>query len=132
MEILETFDKYLNVSRNQAYNQFLDERNLKIMKVMLSIFGFITAVMFAVNLAEDEAFNIPVILSLINFIIIVSLIIFYKKLFNLSNIRRYIFIFLIFQLFFLLLLIFPDRTKLKITKRIQLKIQRVKYFALTL
>lgn len=99
MEILETFDKYLNVSREQAYNQFLDERNIKIFRVMLWIFAFFSALIFTINLSEKESFDISAALLLLNLIIIVSLIIVNKKLINLSNVRRFVFFFLIFQLF---------------------------------
>lgn len=99
MEILETFDKYLNVSREQAYNQFLDERNIKIFRVMLWIFAFFTALIFTINLSDNESFGISAALILLNLIIIVSLIIVNKKLINLSNVRRFVFFFLIFQLF---------------------------------
>ncbi len=99
MELIETFDKYLTLPREQAYNQYLDERNLKIFKVMLVIFSFIYSIAVIVNLVDNQSLNLALIITLINLIFIISARILFKKFFNLSNIRRSIFIFLILQLF---------------------------------
>ncbi len=99
MEILDTFDRYLTVSRSQAYNQFLDERNLRVFRVVLWIYSFLTAIFFTALLATTKSFGLSAFLLLINLMLLVGSRIAYKKLFNLSNIRKYIFFFLIFQLF---------------------------------
>ncbi len=98
MEILETFDKYLIVPRNQAYNQYLDERNLRIFKAVLIIFALIIVIMTIVNLFSLRSFNISLILCVLNLIILAVARIKYGHFFNISNIRRYLFIFLISQL----------------------------------
>ncbi len=99
MELIETFDKYLTLPREQAYNQYLDERNLKIFRTMLIIFSFIIAIAVTVNLVDNHSFNLALIISLMNMIVIIFAIAGYKKLFNLSNVRRSVLVFLILQLF---------------------------------
>lgn len=99
MELIETFDRYLTLPREQAYNQYLDERNLKIFKVMLAIFSVIFAIAVTVNLVDNHSFNLALFLEIVNLIAIISAMVIYKKFFNVSNIRRSIFIFLILQLF---------------------------------
>lgn len=98
MAILETFDRYLTIPREQAYNQYLDERNLRIFKVILLIFAFIFAIMFTVNLATNKSINIALILTLLSLTLLVAARMIYKNLFNISNIRKSVFIFLVFQL----------------------------------
>ncbi|MEO8210209.1 MAG: PP2C family protein-serine/threonine phosphatase [bacterium] len=98
MAILETFDRFLTVPRDRAYNQYLDERNLRIFKVILLIFMLIIAVMSIVNLVNLKSVNIALIVSVLNLIILAAARIRYNKIFNISNIRKYVFIFLIFQL----------------------------------
>ena len=99
LELIETFDKYLTLPREQAYNQYLDERNLKIFKVILFVFEFIFSILFIVNLATNQSLNVALILIGINLLSIGTALFIYKKVFTISNIRRYIFIFLISQLF---------------------------------
>lgn len=99
MELIETFDKYLTLLREQAYNQYLDERNLKIFRVMLTIFAFIFVIAIIINLADNQSLNLALILTFINLIAIVFARFSYKKLFTVSNIRRSVFVFLILQLF---------------------------------
>ncbi len=98
MELIETFDKYLSLPREAAYNQYLDERNLKIFRVMLFIFEFIFGLILIINLATLQTFNAALVLAIINLLLMGIALLFYKKMFNLQNIRRYIFIFLILQL----------------------------------
>lgn len=99
MEIIETFDRFLTLPREQAYNQYLDERNLKIFKVMLTIFSIIFTIAVTVNLVDNQSLNLALVLGFLNLIAIITAMVIYKKYFNVSNIRRSIFIFLILQLF---------------------------------
>ncbi len=98
MELFERFDKYLDLPREEAYNQYLDERNLNIFKVILLILAPVFAIIFTVNLADNESFNISLVLTLITLIAITAARIFYNKIFNIFNVRKSIFIFLVFQL----------------------------------
>jgi serine phosphatase RsbU (regulator of sigma subunit) len=99
LEIIETFDRFLTLPREQAYNQYLDERNLKIFKVMLTIFSIIFTIAVTVNLVDNQSLNLALVLGFLNLIALITAMVIYKKYFNVSNIRRSIFIFLILQLF---------------------------------
>ena len=98
MNLFDSINQYLNYPREQAYNLFLDKKNLKIFKVVLNIFILITVISSAVNIGTNQTLNFAIILSLINLILLVSFRVIYKRYFNTGNIRRSIFIFLIFQL----------------------------------
>ena len=98
MNLFDSIDQYLNYPREQAYNLFLDKKNLKIFKVVLNIFILISVISSAVNIGTNQTLNFSLILSLINLILLVSFRVIYKRYFNTGNIRRSIFIFLIFQL----------------------------------
>ncbi len=98
MNLLETFDSYLSLPREEAYNQYLDARNLKIFKVILSLVGLAFAIIFIVNLVDKHTFNLSLVLGFVNLAVIIIARIIYKKAFNISNIRKYVFIFLIVQL----------------------------------
>ena len=91
---LVSFDKYLDYSRSDAYNIFRNEKNLITLKRFLFfaifVFGFITIIEFSEHVGE-----VSPLLYLIFTIIILLLRIYYKKIFNLQNIRRNIFYVLI-------------------------------------
>lgn len=97
METIDTFDRFLNLPRERAYNQFLDERNLKIFRVILYIFEFIYSIVVVINFSQHESLNIGLILSIVNFTLLSIALVFYKKIFRLENIRKYIFAFLLIQ-----------------------------------
>ncbi len=99
MDLLERFDKYLDLPREEAYNQYLDERNLKIFRVILPIIAIAFLIIFIINIGENRTFNIGLVLTIITLIVLTGARIFYKKLFDVKNVRKFIFIFLIFQLF---------------------------------
>lgn len=94
---LETFDKYLLFSRDQALNQFLDEKNYRIFKVILWILTGVCSILLIVNIADAGNFNFSLFLVIINLLFIITLLLFYKKFFTVNNIRRFILIFLIYQ-----------------------------------
>ncbi|MEO6693789.1 MAG: PP2C family protein-serine/threonine phosphatase [Ignavibacteria bacterium] len=99
MDLLVSFDHYLTLPREQAYNQFLDEKNLRIFKVilMISIIGYV--IIFIVNLADNQSLNLSLMLTFVNLLILSVARIKYSSFFNVSNIRKYIFIFIVVQLF---------------------------------
>lgn len=84
--------------REQAYNHYLDEKNLKTFKVILLLLSLTFAIIFTVNLADNQSFNFSLALTLFTLTILVAARIVYKNIFNIENIRRYIFITLVFQL----------------------------------
>ncbi|MCB0727852.1 MAG: PP2C family protein-serine/threonine phosphatase [Ignavibacteriae bacterium] len=97
MEIIDTFDRFLTLPRERAYNRYLDEKNLKIFKRMLFVFVFIFSIVVIVNIEENESFNIGLILAVINLSILSISLAFYKKLFRLDNIRKFVFAFILLQ-----------------------------------
>ena len=97
MEIIDTFDRFLTLPRERAYNRYLDEKNLKIFKRMLFVFVFIFSIVVIVNIEENESFNIGLILAVINLSILSISLAFYKKFFRLDNIRKFVFAFILLQ-----------------------------------
>jgi len=97
LEIADTFDRFLSLPRERAYNQYLDEKNLKIFRRMLYVFELIFLISVIVIIDQSESLNPGIILALINLIIISISLIFYKKLFRLDNIRKYVFAFILLQ-----------------------------------
>lgn len=110
IEFLESFDHYLTLPREQAYNEFMDSKNLGILRVMMMVFASIMSIVLIVNIAVHQTFNFSLIITLLYVLALAWCIIFYKKLFNLSNIRRSVIIFLLMQLlmFAVVDLTFPD------------------------
>lgn len=98
MAHFEAFDQYLTFPRVEAYNLSMDKKNIKTFKVVLNIFIIISVISIAINIGTKQTFNFALVLSLINLITLVSFRIIYKRFFNTGNIRRSIFIFMIFQL----------------------------------
>jgi serine phosphatase RsbU (regulator of sigma subunit) len=97
LEIADTFDRFLSLPGERAYNQYLDEKNLKIFRRMLYVFELIFLISVIVIIDQSESLNPGIILALINLIIISISLIFYKKLFRLDNIRKYVFAFILLQ-----------------------------------
>lgn len=98
MDLLETFDRYLNLPRDQAYNEYLDEKNVKIFKHVLTVVLIVYAIVLAVNIADQRSFNLSLFITLSGLIIIAIFRTVYGKVVSKSNVRRYLFIFLISQL----------------------------------
>ena len=110
IEFLESFDHYLTLPREQAYNEFMDSKNLSILRVMMLVFASIMSIVLIVNIAVHQTFNFSLVITLLYVLALVWCVVFYKKLFNLSNIRRSVIIFLLMQLlmFAVVDLTFPD------------------------
>ncbi|MBK8981685.1 MAG: PP2C family protein-serine/threonine phosphatase [Ignavibacteria bacterium] len=98
MNLLQSFDTYLQHPREQAYNLFLDEKNLRFFKSALIIFIFLIAIMATVNISSVEYVNTSFIIAILNLAVLLTLRIFYKKYFNTGNIRRSVYIFVIAQM----------------------------------
>lgn len=98
MNLLQSFDTYLQHPREQAFNLFIDEKNLRYFKTTLIIFIIITAIMAAVNISSVEYINISFIIAILNLAVLLTLRIIYKRYFTTDNIRRSIFIFVIAQM----------------------------------
>lgn len=98
MDLLDRFDRFLDHPREEAYNLYLDERNLRIFKVILIVLASIFGILMIINIADNKTFNISLVLTIIMLLIVAVARIFYSRFFNIRNIRRSIFIFLIFQM----------------------------------
>ncbi|MBK6874971.1 MAG: serine/threonine-protein phosphatase [Ignavibacteria bacterium] len=110
IEFLESFDHYLTLPREQAYNEFMDSKNLGILRVMIMVFASIMSIAMIINIAVHQTFNFSHVFTLLYVFALVWLIVFYKKIFNLSNIRRSVIVLLLMQLlmFVVVDLTFPD------------------------
>lgn len=106
------FDKYLDFTGGDAYNLYRDEKNIVILKrlsiVLVIIFG-ITAI---VSIAQKGFLHVATICYLLIFLAVFVFLLFYKKKINLSNIRRYLFIFLV--------TIIIARTSIEIIKKVSI------------
>lgn len=125
IDILESFDHYLTLPRDQAYNEFVDSKNLKVLRVMLIIQALITLIIFIVNLAVHEEFNFALAVTIVNFAAIVIIRMLYSRIFSLSNIRKGVLIFILSQLLFMITidLTFPpdpdDKENLQRSENVQ-------------
>lgn len=98
MDLLEQIDSYVEYPRDEAYNRYLDERNLRVFKTILVVLSGLYLLMAVINIADNEYLNFSFVLILISSVFLFTLRFFYKKLFNVGNIRRSIFIILLIQL----------------------------------
>ncbi|MFZ1322222.1 MAG: PP2C family protein-serine/threonine phosphatase [Ignavibacteria bacterium] len=98
LDTIESFDDYLLLPREQAYKLLIDQKNLKIFRVVLNIFIIISLIICIINFAIQEYLNISLIISLINLSVLIVTRLLYKKYFGIKNISRSIFAFLIIQM----------------------------------
>ena len=110
IEFLESFDHYLTLPREQAYNEFMDEKNLRIIRVMTVIMSSIFLITLILNLAVHQSLNLSLIITIINLLFLLFMWMSGKKIFNLSNIRKSVIIFIIVQMFMItaVKMTFPD------------------------
>jgi len=95
-----SFDRYVELPREEAYGLFRDEKNFSTLKSILIGVGIPLGIIVIVLLAED-GFGIATGLFCLAFLFFAGLRIFYKKIFNLNNIRKRLYV-----LFVTLLLLF--------------------------
>lgn len=98
MNLLTSFDHYLTLPREEAYNRFLDEKNLKIFKVILIISILIYSIITIVNLGMNVSLNASLVITLLYLAALTFARIKYNKIFDVSNIRKFVYIFIISQL----------------------------------
>ncbi len=110
IDFLESFDHYLTLPRERAYNEYIDEKNLKSMRVMLTITAAVATIILIVNIAKYQALNLSLVLSVVNIAALLILRIFHSKIFNITNIRRSVIVFLLVQMFVFIAVeyTFPD------------------------
>lgn len=112
IDFLESFDHYLTLPREQAYNEFMDEKNLRIFRVMLLIFAIISGVAVIVNIAMHQSLNAALLINIFNLLALLFLRFRFSSFFSLSNIRRAVIVFTIVQavVFTVADLTFPQET----------------------
>jgi len=90
-----TFDKYLDLPKGDAYNLYRDEKNIVILKRLAFVIAIIFGITAIVHIFDKGLLH-PVTISYTMVLIasVVFLILYNKKV-DLSNIRRYLFIFLV-------------------------------------
>ena len=89
------FDKYLDYSKEEAYTLFCNEKNFKILRRFLYVLIIVFGIVLFVNSIKISFFSFTVILMLISCITSLFLRIYYKRIFNVSNVRKYLFVILI-------------------------------------
>jgi len=94
-------DKYLEYPKNIAYDMFLDERNLRLLKkVIYYLIAFFIIYSLVSIFAEELPAGIILTAIGLNVIFLVTVLIKYDKL-NVKNIRKFLFIFLGIQMLFI-------------------------------
>jgi len=95
LDLSLTFDKYLDYTKEEAYTLFCNEKNLKILRRFLYVLIVVFGIVFLVNSLDISFFSIPAMLMLFFCLSSLFLRIYYKKIFNISNVRKYLFTVLI-------------------------------------
>jgi serine phosphatase RsbU (regulator of sigma subunit) len=106
------FDKYLDLSKGDAYNLHRDEKNLVILRRLLIVLVIIFGITDIVAIAQKGIFDVAAICYFIVFLASFIFLLFYKRKVNLSNIRRY--------LFFTLVIIIIARTSIEVIKKVSI------------
>jgi len=109
-DLTYTFDKYLDLTKGDAYNLYRDEKNLTILKRLAVVIAFVFGITGIVSIVERHIFHPVTISYLTVFLSSLAFIFVYKKKVNVSNIRRF--------LFAALVTIMIARTSIEIVKRV--------------
>jgi|WetSurMetagenome_2_1015567.scaffolds.fasta_scaffold75002_2 serine phosphatase RsbU (regulator of sigma subunit) len=94
-DISYAFDKYLDLSKGDAYNLHRDEKNLIILRRFTNIFALIFGVLTLISIFEYGKFHFITLGYFVFFAAAVIFRILYKSNINISNIRKTIFIVLV-------------------------------------
>jgi len=106
------FDKYLDLSKGDAYNLHRDEKNIVILRRLSIVLVIVFGITLIVSMAQKGILHAATFCYLIIFLAVFVFLIVYKKRVNLSNIRRYLFIALV--------TIIIARTSIEVIKKISL------------
>jgi len=96
MNLTLSFDKYVKLEKDDAYNLFCDEKNLKNFKIFLwglSVAFFIIAL---VGFFNGGLISYIFIFNFLVFDLFFILLVFFKKIFSVINIRKYLIYLFIF------------------------------------
>lgn len=95
MDPLVDVEKYLTLPKEKSYQLSLDTSNMKLLKGMMIGVIIFFAISFAVSVSSNHSFTWGSLFLLTDLIILVSSLILYRKIFNVTNIRRYVYYFFI-------------------------------------
>ncbi|MBL7127950.1 MAG: SpoIIE family protein phosphatase [Ignavibacteria bacterium] len=118
MDLSLTFDKYLDYTKEEAYTLFCNEKNLKILRRFVYVLIVVFGIVLLVNSLGISFFSISAMLMLFSCLASLFLGIYYKKIFSISNVRKYIFTILIATLLIFLItnvierVFYPEQDKL--------------------
>jgi len=103
LDLSITYDRYLNYTKEEAYNLFCNEKNLKILRRFLYALILFFGIVLLIASLDKGFFSIPSLLMVFSLLTLSSIRIYYKKIFKISNIRKYIFAILISTLLIFLI-----------------------------
>ncbi|HEY5533463.1 MAG TPA: PP2C family protein-serine/threonine phosphatase [Ignavibacteria bacterium] len=112
MDLSLSFEKYLQLPKEEALNGYSDDKNLKSLSYILIIVSGIFMITTIVYIVEFGFLSLPSIFSLLAFLAPLSLRIFFGNIFSKKNVRRAVYIFLIsFMAAFMLVHFLADISK---------------------
>ncbi|MBN1633049.1 MAG: SpoIIE family protein phosphatase [Ignavibacteria bacterium] len=88
MDLSTAFERYVKLEKHDAYALYCDEKNLKFLKPFFVGVLFISFINILVSFFEKGALSVEFIFYCIIFVCGILSLFYYKKLFNISNIRR--------------------------------------------
>jgi len=127
LDLSLSFEKYLQLPKEEALNGYSDDKNLKSLSYILIIVSGIFMITTIVYIVEFGFLSLPSIFSLLAFLSPLLLRIFFGNIFSKKNVRRAVYIFLIsFMATFMLVHFLADISKpvkesVNITKEIPTK-----------
>jgi serine phosphatase RsbU (regulator of sigma subunit) len=95
LDLSLTFEKYINHSKEDAFNFYSDDENYKSLKFYFLLLSILAGIVSIVYIAEYGFISLKAIASVLSFVILISLRVFYTKIISLNNVRRGIYIFLV-------------------------------------
>jgi len=104
LDISLFFDKYVTLQKEEAYSLHSDEKNYKIFRRVLITISIILCIIFLISILEKGANNTSFFVFLFVIPVIFLFIFLYRRIFNISNIRKSITYFFISILIFLCLI----------------------------
>lgn len=117
MDLSISFDKYLNYTKEEAYNLFCNQKNLTILRRFLYALILIFGIVLLVVSLDKGFFSLPALLMVFSFLTSLIVRIYYKKIFKISNVRKYLFTILISSLLVFLIsnitgkIFYPEQEK---------------------
>ncbi len=107
MTLLEFFtaDKYINLPRTEAYDRFLDDKNLKSFRTYLVLAIIFFSLTLLVNIFDNFSGEVLAAIA-INLVFLIIVRANYRKLLNSNNIRKFLYYYLVAQIVFACLINF--------------------------